>query len=79
MVYSESHIELVLQYERTFCLILMLQYGRTLRVTFTPKWNPFTIRNAIRESLYWLLANGYNAKICNFMYICWHMNFVYFM
>jgi hypothetical protein len=50
MVYLESHIELMLQYERTFSLILMLLYnGRTLRDTFISRWNLFTIRKAIRE------------------------------
>ena len=30
MVHSNSHIELMMQYERTVCLIMMLQYEWTL-------------------------------------------------
>ena len=75
----------MLQYERTLCLIMMLQYEQTLcvimmrqyepafSVCLTSYWNPFTIHNAIREVFYLSLANGYNARICNLMYICWHM------
>jgi hypothetical protein len=69
----------MLQYERTLCLILMLQYGRALSVSFILKWNSFTIRNANRDSFYCLLSNGCNNDICNLMYlyISWYMNFLY--
>jgi len=35
MINCDSQIELIQQYERTFCLIFMLQYVRALCVSFT--------------------------------------------
>jgi hypothetical protein len=35
MINMDSQIELMLRYERTLCLILMQQYGRALRASFT--------------------------------------------
>jgi hypothetical protein len=57
MINLESHIELMLQYGRTHCLIWMLHYGRAFSVRFTSKLYPFTIRNAIREGFCYLLNN----------------------
>jgi len=59
--------------------LLMLQIGRTLCVRFTSKWNMFTIRFAICESLHLSPANCYSDRVYNLLCICWHIDFVYFI
>jgi hypothetical protein len=72
MLYNDFEVQFILRvYLINFQnhIEMMLQYGRTLHITFNIKRKPFTIRNAIRESFCSILSNGPNADLLIYVYL----------